>query len=64
MSDILAILAPGMIVAHRDRPDWGRGQVQSVIGTHVTVMFPELGKLVLDGTEVPLLLISTGPEPS
>ncbi len=64
MADLTAILAPGMLVAHPDRPDWGAGQVQTVVGGRVTVMFPDAGKVVIDGTRVPLLLVSTGPEPA
>jgi hypothetical protein len=43
-----------MWVRHPDRPDWGLGQVQSVIGTRVTVNFEEMGKLVLDTRHVRL----------
>ena len=63
MSDLNAILAPGMLVAHPDHPDWGTGQVQSVIGNRVTVNFPEAGKVVIDGNRVPLTLVSLGPAP-
>ncbi|MFB3150521.1 MAG: DUF3553 domain-containing protein, partial [Alphaproteobacteria bacterium] len=28
---------PGAFVRHPDRPDWGIGQVQSVIGHRITV---------------------------
>lgn len=58
MSDITAILAPGMIVRHPTQADWGDGQVQSNIGGKVTVNFPEMGKVVIDGTRVSLILIS------
>ena len=64
MADLTAILAPGMLVAHPDHPEWGRGQVQSAVGGRVTVMFPDAGKVVIDGTRVPLLLVATGPEPA
>ena len=62
LSDLNAILAPGMLVAHPDRPDWGTGQVQSVVGRRITVNFPEAGKLVIDGTQVPLVLVALGPD--
>lgn len=58
MSDITAILAPGMIVRHPTRPDWGDGQVQSNIGGRVTVNFPQAGKVVIDGTRISLVLVS------
>lgn len=57
MSDMNSILAPGMIVRHPDRPDWGDGQVQSNIGGKVTVNFREAGKLVLDGAKVTLVIV-------
>lgn len=63
MSDLNAILAPGMLVAHPDRPDWGTGQVQSVVGHRITVNFPDAGKIVIDGMRVPLILVSLGPDP-
>ena len=55
MSDPNAFLEPGAIVRHPDRPDWGPGQVQSVIGPRVTVNFREVGKQVIDGTRIGLL---------
>ena len=47
-------LEPGMLVRHPDRPDWGLGQVQSVIGRRVTVNFEHAGKVVIDGSRVVL----------
>ena len=55
MTDPNSILAPGMLVRHPDRPDWGTGQVQSNIGGKITVNFPDAGKLVLDGSRVALI---------
>lgn len=55
MSDMNAILTPGMRVRHPDRPDWGTGQVQSNIGSRITVNFPDAGKVVIDGTRIALL---------
>ena len=51
--------APGAIVAHPDRPDWGRGQVQSAIGHRVTVNFEHAGKQLVDVSVVALNLIAT-----
>jgi hypothetical protein len=48
-------LAPGDLVRHPERPDWGLGQVQSVIGDRVTVNFEHAGKVVIDGSRVTLL---------
>lgn len=50
--------APGAIVAHPDRPDWGRGQVQSAIGNRVTANFENAGKQLIDISVVPLILIA------
>ncbi|TNC51214.1 DUF3553 domain-containing protein [Rubellimicrobium rubrum] len=61
MADLNAILAPGMLVTHPDHPEWGTGQVQSVVGQRITVNFPEAGKVVFDGTRIPLTLVSLGP---
>lgn len=46
-----------MIVTHPNRPEWGQGQVQSVIGDKVTVMFQEAGKVVINSTIVQLDLV-------
>ncbi|PWJ20838.1 DUF3553 domain-containing protein [Jannaschia seohaensis] len=48
-------LEPGMLVRHPDVPDWGTGQVQSVIGARITVNFEESGKQVIDGARVLLM---------
>ena len=42
------LFAPGMRVILTDQPDWGEGQVQSAIGTRVTVNFEHAGQVVLD----------------
>lgn len=55
MTDLNAILEPGMLVRHPDQPDWGLGQVQSNIGGRITVNFPEAGKVVIDGSLVFLI---------
>ncbi|WP_127904307.1 DUF3553 domain-containing protein [Solirhodobacter olei] len=54
MQGVNAILEPGMLVRHPDRPDWGLGQVQSRIGTRITITFEHAGKVVIDGTRVAL----------
>ena len=46
--------APGMLVRHPGRPDLGLGQVQSAIGTRVTVNFEHAGKLLIDVGHVDL----------
>lgn len=54
--DLNAILEPGMFVRHPDREDWGLGQVQSKIGTRLTVNFENEGKVVLDSRNVALIM--------
>jgi FKBP-type peptidyl-prolyl cis-trans isomerase 2 len=41
-------IEPGMRVRHPDRPEWGTGQVQSVLGDRVTVNFEHAGKLLIN----------------
>lgn len=60
MENLNAFLEPGMLVRHPERPDWGTGQVQSNIGGKVTVMFPDEGKVVIDGERVVLVMVSAG----
>ena len=47
-------ILPGQWVHHPDRPDWGRGQIQSVVGGRITVNFEHAGKLLIDGHTVQL----------
>ena len=39
---------PGMLVKNPDQPDWGLGQVQSAVGTTVTVNFEHMGKVTMN----------------
>jgi FKBP-type peptidyl-prolyl cis-trans isomerase 2 len=56
-----SILSPGMRVRHPGQPDWGIGQVQSVIGDRITVNFEHMGKQVLDGRRIDLVPVF-GPD--
>jgi hypothetical protein len=47
-------LVPGALVRHPDRPDWGLGQVQSAIGSRITVNFENAGKLMINADVVSL----------
>jgi hypothetical protein len=47
-------LSPGDFVRHPGRPDWGLGQVQSMIGSRITVNFENAGKVLIDGAVVGL----------
>lgn len=50
-------LVPGAFVRHPTQPDWGVGQVQSVVGTRITVNFEHAGKLLINGEIVKLEVI-------
>ena len=41
-------LTPGVFVTQPDHPEWGIGQVQSAVGTRVTVNFEHRGKVLID----------------
>jgi hypothetical protein len=56
-------LVPGALVRHPDRPDWGLGQVQSVVGTRITVNFEHAGKLLINGDVVTLETVEIGAAP-
>ncbi len=49
-----SFLVPGDFVTHPQRPEWGQGQVQSVIGDRVTVNFEHAGKLLINTAVVDL----------
>ncbi|MHA1600589.1 MAG: DUF3553 domain-containing protein [Alphaproteobacteria bacterium] len=50
-------LSPGVFVRHPTKPDWGIGQVQSVIGQRITVNFEHAGKLLINGELVALEIV-------
>lgn len=60
MTDLNAILAPGMLVRHPLCPEWGIGQVQSNIGGKITVNFRDQGKVVIDGSRITLTPVFDG----
>jgi hypothetical protein len=49
--------APGQLVRDPDAPEWGLGQVQSVIGNRVTVNFEHQGKQLIDTDHATLDLV-------
>jgi hypothetical protein len=55
-------LLPGAYVRHPDRPDWGVGQVQSIIGQRITVNFEHAGKLLINGAVITLEPIDDAEE--
>lgn len=52
---------PGAFVRHPDQPDWGLGQVQSVIGDRVTVNFENAGKCLINTAVVNLEVVGDPP---
>lgn len=55
-------LVPGDFVWHPSQPDWGRGQVQSVVGNRVTINFENVGKLLIDTSVIELERVSGDSE--
>lgn len=50
-------LSPGMLVHHPNEPDWGIGQVQSVIGERITVNFQHRGKVLINAARIALVVV-------
>ena len=51
-------LAPGYLVRNPSQPDWGLGQVQSVVGLKATVNFENMGKMTINTAVVTLQVVS------
>lgn len=51
-------LVPGALVRHPQEPEWGLGQVQSVIGERITVNFEHRGKVLINGAVIRLEVVS------
>jgi hypothetical protein len=47
-------LEPGQRVRHPRQPDWGTGQIQSVVGARITVNFENAGKVLINARLVDL----------
>lgn len=54
------IIEPGMRVRHPAQPDWGVGQVQSVVGDRITVNFEHAGKVLINAAVI-ALEVEDGP---
>ena len=50
-------LVPGTLVRHPQAEDWGVGQVQSAIGSTITVNFEHRGKVVINADRVALEVV-------
>ncbi len=51
------LLVPGAWVRNPQAPDWGLGQVQSVVGQRVTVNFENRGKVLINAANVTLEVV-------
>ncbi|GBD44914.1 hypothetical protein HRbin40_02406 [bacterium HR40] len=58
-----ATLVPGAFVRLPAAPEWGKGQVQSVDGSRVTVNFEERGKVTVDLRHARLELVEPARPP-
>jgi hypothetical protein len=52
------LLVPGAMVRHPTQPDWGLGQVQSVVGERVTVNFEDRGKVLINAAVIELEVVA------
>jgi hypothetical protein len=50
---------PGQFVCHPGEPDWGMGQVQSVVGHRITVNFEGAGKVLVNTALVTLDILDS-----
>lgn len=55
------LLSPGDFVRHPGQPDWGLGQIQSMVGHRITVNFENAGKVVIDGRVIELAADDASP---
>jgi hypothetical protein len=53
-------LVPGNFVRHPGKPDWGLGQVQSVVDGRATVNFEHAGKRTIVLAAIPLETVVPG----
>ena len=64
MSGFGTAYEPGQFVRHPSRPEWGLGQVQSVVGARVTVNFHHAGKILVNTAIVALQVEADHPRPA
>jgi hypothetical protein len=50
-------IEPGARVRNPASPEWGTGQVQSIIGDRITVNFEDAGKVLINARVVALELV-------
>jgi hypothetical protein len=61
MARSFVTIEPGSWVRHPGQPDWGAGQVQSVVGSRVTVNFAHAGKVLMNAEAVQLETLDGPP---
>ena len=57
-----SLFSPGQWVRLTGAPEWGLGQVQSVVGVRVTVNFENAGKRVVHSDAASLIAVDIGAE--
>ena len=56
--DLMLYFSLGDFVTHPDQPDWGYGQVQSIVGKNVTVNFEHAGKQMINCQIIDLVKVN------
>jgi len=51
-----SFIEPGVRIRHPGKPEWGVGQVQSVVGDRITVNFEHAGKVLINAAVIVLEL--------
>ena len=51
-----SFIEPGVRIRHPGKPEWGVGQVQSVVGDRITVNFEHAGKVLINAAVIALEL--------
>jgi hypothetical protein len=59
ISDLFTTLTPGSFVINKNNKNWGLGQIQSSIGSIITVNFENVGKKVINANEINLEIIKS-----
>jgi transcription elongation factor GreA-like protein len=54
---VTVFLEPGTYVRHPDCPDWGIGQIQTVVRQRVTVNFENAGKQLINTAVIALVVL-------
>lgn len=53
-----SFIVPGALVRHPEETEWGVGQVQSVVGSRITVNFENAGKRLINAERIQLVLVA------